>query len=46
MVPFIKSFILTNFNNNAKFHNYTYKSTNDIYNHRLSRRVNNHHINN
>jgi len=46
MVPFMKPFILANFSNDVKFHNYTSWSTNDIHNHHLSHQVNNHHIGN
>jgi hypothetical protein len=30
LVPLMKPFILANFNNDTKFHNYTWWSTNDI----------------
>jgi hypothetical protein len=42
----MKSFILADLNDNVKFRNYTYWSTNDTRNHSFSCRVNNHHINN
>jgi hypothetical protein len=43
-VPLMKPFILTNLSNGAKF--CTYWLNNDIHNHCLLCRVNNHHINN
>jgi hypothetical protein len=39
-------FVLVDFYNGVKFHNYTYWLTNDTWNHHLLRRVNNHHIDN
>ncbi len=35
MMPLMKPFILVDFNNGVKFHNYTYWSTNDIHSHHL-----------
>jgi hypothetical protein len=44
MVLLLKPFIFTVINNGIKFHNCTCWSANDTQSHRLSRRVNNHHI--
>jgi hypothetical protein len=46
MVSFIKPFILVALNNDARFRIYTYWSNNDTQSHRLTCRVNNHHIGN
>jgi hypothetical protein len=46
VVPLMKPSIFVDFNNGVKFHNYTYWSINDIWNHCLSRQVSNHHISN
>ncbi len=46
MIPLMKPSTLANFNNSAKFHNYTCWSTNDTRNHCLLCPVNNHHIGN
>jgi hypothetical protein len=46
MVPFMAPFVLVDFNNGIKFHNYTYWLINDTQNHHLLRWVNNHHIDN
>jgi hypothetical protein len=45
-VPFMKPFILVDFNNGSKIHNYTCWSINDIQSHHLLHQVNNHNINN
>jgi hypothetical protein len=42
----MKPSILMDFNNDAKFHSYTCRSTNDTHNHCVSCWVNNHHIGN
>ncbi len=46
MVPFIKSFILADLNDDVKFRNYTYWSTNDTRTHHLSCQVSNRHSSN
>jgi hypothetical protein len=46
VVPLMKPFILANFNNGIKFHNYTCRLINDICNHHFSCWDNNHHIDN
>jgi len=46
MVPFIKSFILADLNDDVKFRNYTYWSTNDTRTHHLSCQVSNRHNSN
>ncbi len=46
MVPFMKPFILVDFNNGVKFCNYTCWSINDTQSHRFPHQVSNHHINN
>ncbi len=45
-MPLMKPSILMDFNNDAKFHSYTCRSTNDTHNHCVSCWVNNHHIGN
>jgi hypothetical protein len=46
MVPLMKPYIFTNFNNGVKFRSCTYWSINDTWNHCFSCQVNNHHIGN
>ncbi len=44
VLPLMKLFILVDFNNDVKFHNYTCWSINDTPSHHLPHHVNNHHI--
>ncbi len=46
VVPLMKPSILVDPSNGAKFHNYTYLSTNDTQSHYLLRQVSNRHIDN